>query len=161
LQATTLPAEIERIPDRPEDDVRSLRRRRVFAHLIDLIVGMILCGLAAIPAGILGVLSFGLLFGPLALALALIPLVYHATLVAGAKRGTWGHRLAGLTIETLEGARASWPQAAVHWALFYISVAFTWGLILVWSFFNPRKRLLHDVLTGMMVRRRPDDGAGA
>jgi uncharacterized RDD family membrane protein YckC len=80
-------------------------------------------------------------------------------LISGPRRGTWGQRLADVELVPLAGTRASPLQAAAHFIVFYLSVAFTWGLILVWSFFNPRKRLLHDVLTGLVARRRKADEA--
>ena len=145
------------MPDPAE--VAGLRRRRIVAHIVDVIIVAIIGAIAVIPATLLGVLSLGLLVGPLALLLALIPLLYHSLLVAGAQRGTFGHRFAGLKVEALDGTPANFLQAAAHWILFYVTVGFTWGLVLVWSFFNPRKRLLHDVLTGLTVRRRTGDGA--
>lgn len=155
MQATALPAEIERF-DAPQDadDVRGLRRRRVFAWAMD---GAI-CFVLAMVAGLL-IWPLSLFFPPLLALLAFVPLVYNAMLISGPRRGTWGQRLAGVELVPLVGARASVLQAAAHFIVFYLSVAFTWGLILVWSFFNPRKRLLHDVLTGMVARRRKAEGA--
>lgn len=155
--STTLMAATILPPDPAE--IAGLRRRRILAHLVDAAIVILIGAVLAIPATLLGVLSFGLLAGPMALLLALVPLLYHAFLVSGDKRGTFGHRFAGIKVETLDGRAANFIQAGAHWILFYLTVAFTWGLVLVWSFFNPRKRLLHDVLTGLTVRRRNGGGA--
>jgi uncharacterized RDD family membrane protein YckC len=151
LTVTTLPAEAERIDATPDaDDFRGLRRRRIFAWMVD---GAI-CFVLAMGAGLV-VWPLSFLFPPLLALLALVPLLYNALLISGPRRGTWGQRLTGVELVPLHGGRANLLQAASHFVVFYLSVAFTWGLILVWCFFNPRKRLLHDVLTGLIARRRP------
>ncbi len=152
--ATTLPAPHDRIDPRAAtapnaDDVRGLRRRRLFAWAVDGAICLVLTGVAGLV-----VWPVSWLFPPIVLLLALVPLAYNAVLISGPRRGTWGQRLAGVELSARDGTRASLAQAAAHFAIFYVTVAFTWGLILVWSFFNPRKRLLHDVLTGMVARRR-------
>lgn len=148
MLAATLPTEIER-PAATPDDVRGLRRRRVFAWAID---GLI-CFVLGLAAGLV-VWPLSVFFPPLLVLIALVPLAYNAVLISGPRRGTWGQRLAGVELVALAGDRATLQQAAAHFVVFYLSVAFTWGLILVWSFFNPRKRLLHDVVCGVVARRR-------
>lgn len=157
MLATTLPAEIERLDAPPDaDDVRGLRRRRVFAWAVD---GAI-CFVLAMVAGLV-IWPLSLFFPPLLALLALVPLIYNALLISGPRRGTWGQRLAGVELVPLVGGRASLLQAGAHFIVFYLSVAFTWGLILAWGFFNPRKRLLHDVLTGLVARRRKTEDGSA
>ncbi|MCM0020912.1 MAG: RDD family protein [Tagaea sp.] len=157
MTATTLPAGTERLDATPDaDDFRGLRRRRVFAWMVD---GAI-CFVLAMGAGLV-VWPLSVFFPPLLALLALVPLLYNALLISGPRRATWGQRLTDVELVPLAGARASFLQAASHFVVFYLSVAFTWGLILVWSFFNPRKRLLHDVLTGLVARRRKPESAPA
>lgn len=157
MKATTLPAQAERLDATPDaDEFGGLRRRRIFAWLMD---GAI-CFVLAMGAGLI-VWPLSLLFPPLLALLALVPLLYNALLISGPRRGTWGQRLTGVELVPLHGDRANFLQAASHFVVFYLSVAFTWGLILVWSFFNPRKRLLHDVLTGLVARRRKPESAPA
>ncbi len=142
----------------PAGDVSGLRRRRCFAWAIDAVICTLLAGLAAIPAFFLGVLTLGLLWGPAWILVALVPLIYHAVLVSGPRGATWGQRFAGVEFVALIGGRASFLQAAVHWVLFYVGVAFTGGLILVWSLFAPQKALLHDQVAGLFARRAPGTG---
>lgn len=130
-----------------------LRRRRIVAWAIDAALCLLLTCAAAIPATFLGLLSFGLLWGPAWLFVALVPLVYHAVLVSGARRSTWGQRLMGLRFETPDGRQAGFLQAGAHWVLFYLSVGFTAGLILIWTLFNSNKSLIHDLAVGLEARR--------
>ena len=43
-----------------------------------------------------------------------------------------------------------------HTVLFYSTVGATGSLILLFTLFNRRRRTLHDVLTGMLMLRRPN-----
>jgi uncharacterized RDD family membrane protein YckC len=155
--AVNLPAATAGTDDRngPVDRAAygGLRRRRIAAWAIDAAICFLLTCAAAIPATFLGLLSFGLLWGPAWLLVALVPLVYHATLVSGSRRSTWGQRLMGLRFETPDGRQAGFLQAGAHWVLFYLSVGFTAGLILVWTLFNPNKSLIHDLAVGLEARR--------
>jgi uncharacterized RDD family membrane protein YckC len=47
-------------------------------------------------------------------------------------------------------------QAVGHTVLFYSTVGATGSLILLFTLFNRRRRTLHDVLTGMLMLRRPN-----
>ncbi len=136
-------------------NLAGLRRRRSFAWLVDIAICSLLFWIAAVPAFFVGVFTFGLLWGPAWIAVALVPMVYHAVLVSGSRGATWGQRLAGVEFVGLLGARASFLQAAIHWVLFYMGFVFTGGLIALWSLFNPKKALLHDQIAGLLARRTP------
>ena len=47
-------------------------------------------------------------------------------------------------------------RSLAHTALFYVTVGATASLILLFALFNRRRRTLHDVLTGMLMLRRPN-----
>lgn len=134
-----------------------LRRRRVFGWMLDFAICGLIAWAAAIPATFIGILSFGVLWAPAWFAVALIPLLYNAFLISGTGRSTLGQRLAGVRIETPDGRQAGFLQAGVHFVLFYLGLAFTGGLIALWSFFNPRKSLVHDILAGLEARRAGGD----
>jgi len=164
IDARTVPPVIDAVLDgasalRP--DLSGLRRRRSFAWAIDAAICCVLAAIAAIPAFLLGVFSFGILWAPAWLAVALVPMFYHAILLAGPRGATWGMRFAGVEFTALvgggigRGGRASFLQAAVHWVLFYMGVGFTGGLILLWSLFDPNKALLHDRICGLAANRAP------
>ena len=135
-----------------------LRRRRTFGWVLDVAICFGLTSAAAIPATFLGLLSFGILWAPAWFLVGLIPLLYNAILISGSGRSTWGQRLAGVRIETPDGNAAGFLQAGVHFILFYLGLAFTGGLIVLWSFFNPRKALVHDILAGLEARRAAPAG---
>jgi uncharacterized RDD family membrane protein YckC len=44
--------------------------------------------------------------------------------------------------------------AAFHALLFWVSLV-VFCPILLWAFFDPRKRCLHDILAGLVVVNRP------
>lgn len=130
--------------------------RRSLAYVVDLLV--LACVLAAVWVvfGLITVVSFGLLSGVWIL-FPLVPLAYHTLLIGGARSATLGQRLFELEVRTWSGGRPSYVQAAVQTVLFYVSVGLTSFLILVWVFFNPRRRTLHDYLSGTLVVRRLAD----
>lgn len=141
--------------DRDPNALPGLRRRRVFAWAIDVAICSLLGFAAAIPATFAGIVSFGVLWAPAWLAVGLIPLAYNALLVSGARRSTWGQRLAGIQLETAEGTQAGLLQAAAHFVIFVLSIGMTGGLILIWTFFNGDKALFHDTLVNIRARRVP------
>jgi uncharacterized RDD family membrane protein YckC len=152
----------DRTAQPPFDGVRfaGLRRRRMLGWALDVAICFGLTGAAAIPATFLGLLSFGILWAPAWFVVGLIPLLYNAILISGSGRSTWGQRLAGVRVETPDGNAAGFLQAGVHFILFYLGLAFTGGLIVLWSLFNPRKALVHDILSGLEARRAvPAGGA--
>ncbi len=143
-------------PSHPPVDggaLTGVRRRRVFAWAVDVAICALFASAAAIPATLLGLISFGVLWAPAWLAVGLIPLAYNAILVSGVRRSTWGQRLVGLRLETPGGGAAGLLQAAVHFVVFYLSVAATGGLVLLWTFFNSNKSLLHDIVANLQMRR--------
>jgi uncharacterized RDD family membrane protein YckC len=60
-------------------------------------------------------------------------------------------RMMDIEMRTWYGAPAYFVLGAVHAIFFWISVSVLTPLILVVGFFNPRKRLLHDILVGAVL----------
>jgi uncharacterized RDD family membrane protein YckC len=127
--------------------------RRVFAYLIDACCIGFIAIVAWIAFAVLWVLSFGMLGPALWFLFGLIPLAYHTLLVGGPHAATLGMRLFDLQLRSWDGERPVILQALAHTALFYLSVGLTGSLILLFVFFNRRKRTLHDVLAGMLMVR--------
>ncbi len=129
--------------------------RRAAAYLIDVLcIGAIAVALW-VPFVLLTVLSFGLLAPGLWFLFGLIPLAYHTLLVSGRRAATLGMRAFDLRLYSWDGERPVFLQALAHAALFYLTVAATGSLILLFALFNRRRRTLHDVLAGMLMVRSP------
>jgi len=130
--------------------------RRTMAYLIDA------CCIGALIVVLwfffllLTVLSFGVLGPVLWFLLGLVPLTYHTLLVSGRHSATLGMRAFGLQLHSWNGERPVFLQALAHTALFYLTVGATASLILLFALFNRRRSTLHDVLTGMVMLRRPN-----
>jgi uncharacterized RDD family membrane protein YckC len=128
--------------------------RRCVAYFIDLLAIAVLLGATWTGLIMLGLLTFGLLWSLLPLAIWLIPIGYHACLVGGAHNATLGMRLTDLEVRTLTGGRPGLGQGFLMAALFYATVAPTGLLILIVALLNDRRRTLHDYLCGVVVIRR-------
>ena len=129
--------------------------KRVIAFVLDLVIMGILIGVFAVAAAFIGVLSFGLLLGPLLALGSLVPLAYHALCLGGHKSATIGMQFMGIELRTWDGHRPGYLQAALQTIVFYVSCTMTSWLILVAVFFNDRKRTLHDIVCGTQVINTP------
>lgn len=131
--------------------------KRMIAYLLDILIVAIL----AVPVWFIGMLLTALSFGFLAplhaLALALLPLAYHITLLSGPRSATFGMRVMGVRMMSLSqesvtgGGRPTVFQAIIQIIAFYGSMALTGGLVLLVALFNSRRRTLHDWLAGTVV----------
>lgn len=125
--------------------------KRIIAYVIDFLICFAIGVVGAILASIIGVMSFGLLFGPLMAMLALVPVVYHTFLIGSEKSATFGMRFCGIKVYRLDGRRPEMLQAFIQTAVFLFTVPATSSLILIVSLFNTRRRCLHDMLAGTIV----------
>lgn len=126
--------------------------KRVLAYAVDVVLVAAIAGAVWAATGILGLLSFGLLLPLQALAVAVVPLLYHVGLIASPAAATLGMRLFGLRVVSIaDGGRPTPLQAAIQIVAFYGSVALTASFVLIVALFNPRRRTLHDMLAGTVV----------
>ncbi|MGE5502977.1 MAG: RDD family protein [Actinomycetota bacterium] len=130
--------------------------RRILAYALDGAIVLVLAGIVWIAFGILGVLSFGVLLPLHALAVALVPFLYHSLLISGPNSATLGMRAIGIRVVSIDPAavgdgRPTLIQAMIQTVSFYGSLALTGSLVLVVALFNPRRRTLHDLLAGTVV----------
>jgi uncharacterized RDD family membrane protein YckC len=137
--------------DRPEH-FESLGRRRAFAYLVDLLFIAIVVWAVAFVLSVLSVLSFGLL-SPLWAIMGVVPLAYHTLTIGGRHSATWGMRLFDVEMRSWTGGRPDYLQAMLTTIVFYVSTASTGGLILLLGLFNRRRRLLQDLLCGVIAVR--------
>jgi uncharacterized RDD family membrane protein YckC len=128
--------------------------RRIFAYTLDIVFIGLLTGLVFLLLSPLVVLSFGILWGPATLILAAVPASYHTLLIGGRKSSTWGQRLFGLEVRSLEGGRPGYLQALILTVLIYVSVGLTSFLILAVIPFTRYRQGVHDLLANVIILRR-------
>lgn len=125
--------------------------RRCIAFMLDSIfMGLFgFCMVFAIT--LFGFLTFG--FGWVAFhVLPWLPFIYYILLIGGTG-ATPGQRLSGLTMQQdLNTAPPTFPQAFVWSLFFWLSLALA-GLPFLLAFCNPRRRAMHDILSGLVFVR--------
>jgi uncharacterized RDD family membrane protein YckC len=132
------------------DALVSVRTRRIFALLFDLVLVSMLAA----------VLWVALLVGTLGLSLFLLPpmwplvaFFYNGLTVSGAKMATPGMRAMDLEMRMHDsGARVPFINAAAHALFFYVSWFFP-PVFLV-TLVDGEKRCMHDILAGVVLTRR-------
>ena len=82
---------------------------------------------------------------------ALLFVLYNTVLIGGRGSATLGMRLMELKSVNHQGNEPSYLQAFVFSVLFYLSVSFTLGCVLLVSLFNNKGRCLHDIVTGIFI----------
>jgi uncharacterized RDD family membrane protein YckC len=135
----------------PYAALAGVRRRRMMAIFLDLILVSILC------FGIwlaLGIASLGLLWFILPPLFPIVAFFYNGLTIAGWRHATPGMRAMDLEVRLVDGQPVPFLNAAVHAVLFYVSWMFP--PIFLLSLFTSEKRCLHDILAGMIVTRRAD-----
>ncbi len=128
--------------------------RRVVAFIIDLIIIAIPLIAASIFIFVFGLLTFGLgwaLFWLLSPASVIWALVYYGMTLGSPASATIGMRAMEIEVRTWYGAPAYFVLGAVYAIVFWISVSMLTPFILLVGFFNPRRRLLHDFIVGIVV----------
>jgi uncharacterized RDD family membrane protein YckC len=128
--------------------------RRVVAFVIDLIVITLPLIAAAMFIFVFGLITFGLgwaLFWLLSPASVIWALFYYGITLGSPASATLGMRAMELEMRTWYGAPAYFVLGAVHAIVYWVSVSVLSPLILAVGFFNPRRRLLHDMLVGAIV----------
>ena len=141
------------LPWTPGALLAGVRRRRVFAWLVDIVlIGFLALSWVMLLVG-LGFLTFGLTWGLLGWV-PLIPLLYNWLWVASPASATPGQMLMGLIVRRdADLGRPSPLQAAVS-ALGYevtIAAGAVWFAV---SLVTTHKRCLHDLVSGLVVVRR-------
>lgn len=128
----------------PDSAFEGIAWRRSVAFLIDMMILMAVF----ISLMFFNLLTFGLLafVGP-----ALLFVLYDTFLIGGRSSATIGMKVMGLKFVTEQNGQPAYLQAFVVSVLFYLSVTFTSGLVLLVALFNHRGRCLHDIVTGLFV----------
>lgn len=139
--------------DWPRGTFDGIIAARALAYIADLLVLLVIITAAIIVFGILGILTFGLLWPGAALT-PLITLAYFVLSLGGPNSATPGMRWQGIELRTWDGRRPGYLQAALQTILFYVTVGISWAVVLIVPFFNERRRGLHDFLCGTVVVHR-------
>lgn len=144
-----------------------VRRRRILAFLIDVVFVSVIWIVAAGVVFLLGIVTLGLAWYAFAFLWPAVALAYTAFTLGGPASATPGMQVCGLTMRLWYGARAYPLLAAAHLVLFWVSLSVLTPLVTLVSLFNERKRLLHDILLGVVIvdaealaRLRPSPAGG-
>lgn len=128
-----------------------VRRRRILAFLVDVCLVSAIWIVATGVVFLLGLVTLGLAWYAFAFLWPAVALAYTAFTLGGPASATPGMQLCGLTMRLWYGARAYPLLAAAHLVLFWMSCSVLTPFVLLVSLFNERKRLLHDLLLGVVI----------
>ena len=128
--------------------------RRALAFIIDVVIITIPVLLAGLFVLLFGLFTFGLgwfLFWLMPPAATIWAICYYGMTFGSPASATLGMRALDLEMRTWYGAPCYFLLGAVHAIAYWITVSVLTPLVLVVGFFNPRRRLLHDMLVGTVV----------
>jgi uncharacterized RDD family membrane protein YckC len=129
-------------------------RKRFVAFIVDAIIILVLTVIAYVAVALLGIVTLGLAWLLFGLVFPAVGLGYNAVTIGGPNSATVGQKMMGLEVRMWYGGKVSPLIAAFHALLFWFSLV-VFSPILIWAFFDPRKRCLHDILAGVVVINRP------
>ena len=130
-----------------------VRSRRIMAFFIDYALVLALCVPVAVLIFFIGVFSFGLGWALYSVLFAIVALPYVGLTLGGPKQATPGMQIAGVRMFRTDGDPVDPMLAMVHAVLFWVGNVVLTPLILLVSLFTDHKRLLHDLLLGVVVAR--------
>ena len=128
--------------------------KRFVAFIVDAIIILVLTTIAYVVVALLGIITLGLAWLLFGLVFPAVGLGYNALTIGGPNSATVGQRMTGLEVHMWFGGKVTPLVAAFHALLFWFSLV-VFCPILLWAFFDPRKRCLHDILAGVVVTNRP------
>jgi uncharacterized RDD family membrane protein YckC len=132
--------------------------RRVMAFVIDVIIIVVPLVFAWICIFIFGLITLGLgwtLFWMFSPASVIWALFYYGLTLGSPASATIGMRAMELKMRTWYGAPAYFVLGAVHAIVFWVTVSFLTPFVLLVGLFNSRRRLLHDMLVGVVMINSP------
>jgi uncharacterized RDD family membrane protein YckC len=132
--------------------------RRVMAFVIDVIIIAVPLVFASICIFVFGLITLGLgwtLFWMLSPASVIWALFYYGLTLGSPASATMGMRAMEIEMRTWYGSQAYFVLGAVHAIVFWVTVSFLTPFILLVGLFNSRRRLLHDMLVGVVMINSP------
>jgi uncharacterized RDD family membrane protein YckC len=132
--------------------------RRAIAFLIDLVILSVPIVLAWLAIFVFGIVTLGLgflVFGLFSPAMLIWVLGYYWLTVGSYRSGTIGMGMMDLEMRNWTGERAYGLLGVIHVLAFWVSTSLLTPLVLLFAFFNERRRQLHDLATGIVVINNP------
>jgi uncharacterized RDD family membrane protein YckC len=126
-------------------------KRRAIAFLFDLVGISLLWLLAAVVVFFLGLATFGLAWMIYPALWPILGVLYTVSGLAGPASATVGMRAMGLAMRTHDGARPDPLRALLHVVVFYVLTVGLTPLVHVVGLFDARRRLLHDMIVGVVL----------
>jgi uncharacterized RDD family membrane protein YckC len=133
------------------DLFESLLSRRAIAFLFDLVGISLLWLLAAVVVFFLGLATLGLAWLIYPALWPILALLYTVSGLAGWSSATVGMRAMGLSMRTHDGGRPDLLRALLHVVVFYALTVGLTPLVHLIGLFDTRRRLLHDMIVGVIV----------
>lgn len=127
---------------------------RVGAFLVDVLMVGFFWAFFLLVVFVLGFFTFGLAWFLIAPLFPMVAVIYNGLTISGPRRGTIGMRVAGLEMRMIDGREVPFVVAAVHVVFYYLSVTILTPLVLVVGLLRSDRRMLHDLLAGVIVVRR-------
>jgi len=134
--------------------VSGIRTRRIIAFLIDAVIIAVLTFAVGVVVFFLGIVTLGLGWLLYPILWPAVALVYCAFSLGGPNSATVGMRTQGIEARFMDGSRLNPGIAAIHAVLFYFSISVLTPLVLLVSLFTENKRLLHDIVLGIVFVNR-------
>lgn len=133
----------------------NVRRRRVMAFFMDLIAIFIIWLIASTIVFFLGIVTLSLAWALYAILWQAVALIYVGATLGGPRSATPGMAAMGVTMRMWHGGRPDGLVAVLHGLAFYGSFYLLTPLIVLVSLFSSHKRLLHDIVLGVVVINEP------
>jgi uncharacterized RDD family membrane protein YckC len=141
-------------PDLNPELFEGVLSRRIVAFMIDFLAIAAPIVLGAMFIFAFGIVTLGLgwaLYWLLPGASVIWAICYFGLTLGGPTSATIGMRVMDLEMRTWYGTPAYFVLGAVHAIAFWFTVSFFTPFVLLVAFFNPRRRLLHDIMLGTVI----------
>ncbi len=121
--------------------------KRIIAYIIDAFI----LGILGVVLFFINLATFGILSGIFTFIIFLLPISYHSYMISSSNQATLGQKALNLKQINLNGSSISGVQAVIQTILFYMTLSFTGGILLIWSLFDDKGRCLHEILSNTAV----------
>jgi uncharacterized RDD family membrane protein YckC len=145
-------------PSRQPELFDGVLGRRALAFVIDLTILIVPIVLTWLVIFVFGIVTLGvgfLFFALFSPAMLLWILAYYWLTVGSDRSGTIGMAMMDLEMRTWTGEKAYGLLGLIHVLAFWVSISLLTPLVLLFAFFNDRRRQLHDLATGVVLINSP------